>query len=34
MKRYTAKTVQDAINLACQDLGVTTDDLNYEKSRN
>ena len=30
MKRYTAKTVQDAINLACQDLGVTTDDLNYE----
>ena len=30
MKRYTAKTVQDAINLACQDLGVTIEDLNYE----
>lgn len=30
MKRYTAKTVQDAINLACQDLGVTIDELNYE----
>lgn len=30
MKRYTAKTVQDAINLACQDLGVTVEDLNYE----
>lgn len=30
MKRYTARTVQDAINLACQDLGVTIDDLNYE----
>lgn len=30
LKRFTAKTVQDAINLACQDLGVTVEDLNYE----
>lgn len=30
MKRYTAKTVQDALNLACQDLGVTADELTYE----
>ncbi|WP_455684490.1 RNA-binding cell elongation regulator Jag/EloR [Thomasclavelia sp.] len=30
MKNYTAKTVQDAINLACQELGVTIDELNYE----
>lgn len=29
-KRFTAKTVQDAINLACQELDVTADDLNYE----
>ena len=29
-KRFTAKTVQDAINLACQELNVTVDDLNYE----
>lgn len=29
LKRFTAKTVQDAINLACQDLGVTVEDLNY-----
>ena len=30
MKNYTAKTVQDAVNLACQELGVTIDELNYE----
>lgn len=30
LKRFTAKTVLDAINLACQDLGVTVEDLNYE----
>ena len=30
MKTYSGKTVQDAINHACQDLGVTTDQLNYE----
>lgn len=30
MKRYTAKTVDDAVSAACQDLGVTIDELNYE----
>ena len=30
MKTYEAKTLQDAINNACQDLGVTTEELNYE----
>ncbi|MFR1628901.1 MAG: Jag N-terminal domain-containing protein [Thomasclavelia ramosa] len=30
MKRYTARTVQDAVNTACQELGVTIDELNYE----
>lgn len=30
MKKYTAKTVQDALDLACQDLGVTVEELNYE----
>lgn len=30
MKTYTAKTVDDAINNACQDLGITIDQLNYE----
>lgn len=30
LKRFTAKTVQDAINQACQELGVTTDELTYE----
>ena len=30
MKNYTAKTVQDAVNLACQELGVAIDELNYE----
>lgn len=29
-RRFTAKTVQDAVNLACQELNVTIDDLNYE----
>ena len=29
-RRFTAKTVQDAVNLACQELNVTVDDLNYE----
>ena len=29
-KRFTAKTVQDAVNLACQELNVTVDELNYE----
>lgn len=29
-RRFTAKTVQDAVNLACQELKVTVDDLNYE----
>lgn len=29
-RRFTAKTVQDAVNLACQELNVTFDDLNYE----
>ena len=30
MKTYTGKTVDDAINNACQDLGITIDQLNYE----
>ena len=30
IRRFTAKTVQDAVNLACQELNVTVDDLNYE----
>lgn len=30
MKQYSGKTEQDAINAACQDLGVTIDELNYE----
>lgn len=30
MKTYKAKTVEDAVNSACQDLGVTIDQLNYE----
>ena len=30
MKRYTARIVQDAVNTACQELGVTIDELNYE----
>ena len=30
MKKYNAKTVQDAIKLACQDLDVTEDELTYE----
>lgn len=30
MKTYTAKTVEDAVNKACLDLGVTVDQLNYE----
>ncbi len=30
MKTYTGKTVDDAVNKACQDLGVTVDQLNYE----
>lgn len=29
-KQYTAKTVQDAVNNACEELGVTIDELNYE----
>ena len=29
-RRFTAKPVQDAVNLACQELNVTVDDLNYE----
>ena len=33
MKRYTARTVQDAVNTACQELGVTIDELNYEVMR-
>ena len=30
MKTYTAKTVEDAVNKACLDLGVIVDQLNYE----
>lgn len=30
MKQYSGKTEQDAVNAACQDLGVTTDELEYE----
>ncbi len=30
MKTYSAKTVDEAVNLACQDLGVTLDQLTYE----
>lgn len=30
MKVYSAKTKQDAINAACQDLGVTMEELTYE----
>ena len=29
-RRFTAKNVQDAVNLACQELNVTVDELNYE----
>ena len=29
-RRFTAKTVQAAVNLACQELNVTVDELNYE----
>ena len=29
-KQYTAKTVQDAVNNACEELGGTIDELNYE----
>ena len=29
-KQYTAKTVQDGVNNACEELGVTIDELNYE----
>lgn len=29
MKNYIGKTEQDAINQACQDLGITMEDLNY-----
>lgn len=30
MKQYSAKTEEEAVNLACQDLGVTIDELVYE----
>lgn len=30
MKHYSAKTEQEAVNVACQDLGVTIEELNYE----
>lgn len=30
MKTYEGKTVEDALNLACQDLGVMVEDLTYE----
>jgi spoIIIJ-associated protein len=30
MKQYSAKTEEEAVNLACQDLGVTREDLTYE----
>lgn len=30
MKKYSAKTKDDAVNLACQDLGITPDHLYYE----
>lgn len=30
MKNYIGKTEQDAVNSACQELGVTIDDLTYE----
>ncbi len=30
MKTYEGKTVEDAVNNACQDLGIVVDDLNYE----
>ena len=33
MKTYTAKTVEDAVNKACLDLGVTVDQLNYEVTK-
>ena len=29
MKRFTAKTLDDAIVLACQDYGILPDQLNY-----
>lgn len=29
MKKYIGKTEQDAISIACQDLGITPDQLNY-----
>ena len=28
MKRYTARTVQDAVNTGCKEIGVTIDQLN------
>lgn len=30
MKTYEGKTVEDAVNYACLDLGISIDDLNYE----
>jgi spoIIIJ-associated protein len=30
MKTYEGKTVEDAVNHACQDLGISIEDLNYE----
>lgn len=30
MKTYEGKTEEDAVSLACQDLGITLDQLNYE----
>ncbi|MDD8049159.1 MAG: KH domain-containing protein [Thomasclavelia sp.] len=30
MKNYTGKNEQEAVNSACQDLGVTIDELNYQ----
>ncbi len=31
MKTYEAKTEEEVIQLACQDLGVTPEQLNYER---
>ena len=33
MKKYIGKNEQEAVNLACQDLGITIDELNYEVVR-
>lgn len=30
MKTYEGKTVDEVVQLACQDLGITPDQLNYE----